>query len=167
MPKNFGGKKKSKTKDPKTDKKNLEIREEGEEYAQVSKMLGNGRLLAQLVTKSGKPKEIQCSIRGKMRRGRRQWIEVGDWVLVTTPEYSNEAWVISKYQANEVQTLKKMGEIVEPDKKTVSGKKEEADEDNPFVFDDGEDGEDSEAEKPPQSTTVDLNDDDEVDFDEI
>ena len=79
MPK-AGGKKKGANarnkKQSELQKRELEFKEEGQEYAQVLKMLGNGRLSAQCFDN----KTRLCHIRGKMRK--KVWVGVGDIVLV-------------------------------------------------------------------------------------
>lgn len=54
------------------------------EYAQVLKMLGNGRVEAQCVDGSKR----LCHIRGKMRK--KVWINAGDVVLVSLRLYQDE-----------------------------------------------------------------------------
>lgn len=82
------------------------FKEYGQEYAVVTKMLGNGHC------------ECQCyddvvrlgNIRGKMRK--RVWISTGDTILCSLREYQDDKVdIIHKYTPDEVQTLKTMGEI--------------------------------------------------------
>lgn len=82
-----------------TDKRELVFKEEGEgeppsapnnrhpapDYAQVLKMLGNGRLEAFCFEDGIKR---LCHIRGKMRK--KVWINTGDVVLVSLREYQDE-----------------------------------------------------------------------------
>lgn len=89
-------------------KRELVIKEEGQEYAQVTKMLGNGRI------------ETSCfdgvkrigHIRGKMRK--KVWINQGDIILVSLREFQDEQCdVIVKYTPDEARTLKAQGELPE------------------------------------------------------
>merc|ERR1712212_1140545 len=57
-------------------KRELVFREDGQEYAQVTKMLGNGRLKAMCFDGV----ERLCHIRGKLRK--KVWIAQSDIVLV-------------------------------------------------------------------------------------
>eukprot|EP01055_Gregarina_sp_Pseudo9_P003121 Gregarina_sp_Pseudo_9__3120@NODE_3312_length_683_cov_55_689441_g3024_i0_p1_GENE_NODE_3312_length_683_cov_55_689441_g3024_i0NODE_3312_length_683_cov_55_689441_g3024_i0_p1_ORF_typecomplete_len149_score19_78eIF1a/PF01176_19/4_9e28RsgA_N/PF16745_5/3_9e03RsgA_N/PF16745_5/0_39RsgA_N/PF16745_5/3_1e02_NODE_3312_length_683_cov_55_689441_g3024_i0127573 len=90
------------------DKRELIVKEPEQEYAQVLKMLGNGRVEAQCVDGSKR----LCHIRGKMRK--KVWINAGDVVLVSLREYQDEkADIIHKYNPDEVRTLRNMREIPE------------------------------------------------------
>ena len=87
---------------------NIVFREEGQEYAQVTRMLGNGRLEAYCF--DGKTR--QCHIRGQMQR--KVWINVNDVILISLREYEeNKGDVIKKYNSDEVIQLKKYREIPE------------------------------------------------------
>jgi len=57
-------------------KRELVFKEDGQEYAQVSKMLGNGRLEALCFDGTKR----LCHIRGKLRK--KIWINQGDIVLI-------------------------------------------------------------------------------------
>jgi translation initiation factor 1A len=78
----------------------------GQEYAQVVKMLGNGRcecFCFDGVTRLG-------HIRGKMRK--KVWITAGDIVLVGKREFQDEKVdIIHKYTADEARNLKQYGEL--------------------------------------------------------
>ena len=89
-----------------TELDHLSFREEGQQYAHVIRNLGGCNL------------EVFCydgttriaHIRGKMRK--RQWIKVGDTVLVGTRDYQDSKCdVIYKYKSEEVSRLKRYGEI--------------------------------------------------------
>lgn len=110
MPRNKGkgGKKfrKSKNNPSLTEKRQLEFKEEQQEYALVTKMLGNGRC------------ECKCYdgrtrlgvIRGSMSK--RVWISVGDTILVSLREYQDDkADIIHKYTNEEAATLREYGEL--------------------------------------------------------
>ena len=83
--------------------------DQGQEYAQVQKMLGDGRVaLASCdgVTRTG-------LIRGSMRRrGRRVWINTGDIVLISLRDFQPaKADIIHKYSAHEARILQAYGEL--------------------------------------------------------
>ena len=104
MPK--GGKKKKRGKKPNTEKRELILKDEGQEYAQVTKMLGNGRLTATCFD----GKERLCHIRGKMHR--RVWINLNDLILVSLREFQDDkADVIMKYSADDAKALKANGHL--------------------------------------------------------
>merc|ERR1712086_1084715 len=89
-------------------KRELWYKEEGQEYAQVQSMLGNGRLRAMCF--DGKVR--LGTIRGKMRR--RVYIFANDIILVGLRDFQDEKCdVIWKYYPEEAKTLKAMGEIPE------------------------------------------------------
>ena len=109
MPKNQGkgGKQFRRGKNiPYMEKRQLEFKEDQQEYALVTKMLGNSRC------------ECKCSdgrtrlgiIRGSMTK--RVWISMGDLVLVSLREYQDDkADIIHKYTHEEANTLKSYGQI--------------------------------------------------------
>ena len=114
-------------------KQDLIIKEEGQEYAQVNKMLGSGRLEAFCF--DGKTR--LCHIRGKMLK--KNWIIVGDVILIGLRDYQDsKADVIHKYSAEDSRKLKSQGEI--PDNIAVNDKTNNDDNSNdnnvPFVFED-------------------------------
>lgn len=83
------------------------VQEEGQVYARVLKMLGNGRLMA----KCGDGKERQCRIRGNMRK--REWVRVGDTILVCLREYDDDkADVMHRYAPADLHKLDRLGESV-------------------------------------------------------
>ena len=80
--------------------------EDGQSYALVTAMLGNGRLHARC--EDGEVK--LCKIRGAMRRS--QWISVGDVVLVSLRDFqTGKADVLHVYPADDVHRLRKLGEL--------------------------------------------------------
>jgi translation initiation factor 1A len=84
----------------------LIFKEDGQEYAQVLRMLGNGRLEAYCIDGVKR----LCHIRGKMRK--KVWVNTGDIVLLGLREYQDEkADVILKYMADEARSLKQYGEL--------------------------------------------------------
>ncbi|KAI9189440.1 Translation initiation factor 1A [Blastocladiella emersonii ATCC 22665] len=110
-------------------KRELVFKEDGQEYAQVLKMLGNGRLEAQCfdgIKRLG-------TIRGKMRK--KVWINVGDIVLIGLREFQDEKCdVILKYSADEARNLKAYGELPDTAKINETDGPEEGD-DIDFEFD--------------------------------
>lgn len=87
---------------------NYFIKNAGQEYSQVVKMLGNGRcecFCFDGVTRLG-------HIRGKMRK--KVWITAGDIVLVAKRDFQDEKVdIIHKYTADEARNLKQYGELPE------------------------------------------------------
>lgn len=78
------------------------------EYAQVVKMLGNGRLEASCFDGENR----LAHIRGKLRK--KVWINQGDIILVSLREYQDaKADVILKYNTDEARSLKAYGELPE------------------------------------------------------
>lgn len=78
------------------------------EYAQVAKMLGNGRLEAQCFD----GEKRLAHIRGKLRK--KVWINQGDIILLSLREFQDaKADVILKYTADEARNLKAYGELPE------------------------------------------------------
>jgi translation initiation factor 1A len=102
-------KKKKKTgKNDSEEKRELIFKEDGQEYAQVLKMLGNNRLDAQCIDGVKR----LAHIRGKMRK--KVWVNAGDVVLVGLRDYQDgKADVILKYSAEEARALKAYGELPE------------------------------------------------------
>ena len=117
------------------DKRELVFKEDGQEYAQVLRMLGNGRLEAQCIDGVKR----LCHIRGKMRK--KVWVNNGDIILLGLRDFQDEkADVILKYLADEARSLKAYGEL--PDSIRVNETdtfEEERDENDDFFdFDDVE-----------------------------
>jgi translation initiation factor 1A len=110
MPKNKGkgGKNRRRGKNDNDSKRELTYKEDGQEYAQVTKMLGNGRLEAYCFDGVSR----LCHIRGKLRK--RVWIQQGDIVLMGLREFQDaKADVILKYDNEEARSLKAYGELPE------------------------------------------------------
>merc|ERR1712070_1017333 len=108
MPKNKGkgGKNRRRGKNENEEKRELIFKEDGQEYAQVIRMLGNGRLDAQCIDGIKR----LCHIRGKMRK--KVWVSTGDIILVGLRDFQDEkADVILKYNADEARSLKAYGEL--------------------------------------------------------
>ncbi|CAI9764168.1 unnamed protein product [Fraxinus pennsylvanica] len=111
MPKNKGkgGKNRKRGKNKADDeKRELVFKEEGQEYAQVLRMLGNGRLEAMCIDGVKR----LCHIRGNMHK--KVWISAGDIILVGLRDYQDDkADVILRYFAYEARLLKAYGELPE------------------------------------------------------
>ena len=111
MPKNKGkgGKNRRRGKNENDDvKRELIVAENGQAYAQVMKMLGNGRLEAMCFDGVKR----LCHIRGKLRK--KVWINTSDIILIGLRDFQDEkADVILKYTADEARQLKSKGEIPE------------------------------------------------------
>jgi translation initiation factor 1A len=110
MPKNKGkgGKNRRRGKNEGDMKRELVFKEDGQEYAQVMRMLGNGRLEAACFDGTRR----LCHIRGKMRK--KVWIGQGDIILVGLRDYQDgKCDVILKYNGDEARMLKAYKEIPE------------------------------------------------------
>ncbi|KAK8806965.1 hypothetical protein WA158_003724 [Blastocystis sp. Blastoise] len=89
-------------------KRELEFKEDGQEYGKISKMLGNGRVEVYCFD----DKTRLCKIRGKMRK--KEWVGIGDIVLIGLRDYQDDkADVILRYNADEARQLKALGELPE------------------------------------------------------
>ena len=112
-------------------KRELVFREDGQEYAQVTKMLGNGRLEAMCFDGVKR----LCHIRGKLRK--KVWINQSDIILVGLRDYQDaKADVILKYSADEARNLKSYGEFPESIKITDTVDFVGGDLDDDIEFDD-------------------------------
>lgn len=105
MPKK-GGKKSRRGANNTGSSRALLIKEEGQEYAQITKILGNGHF------------ECRCfdgqnrlgKIRGKMHK--KIWIEMGNLVLIGLREYQdNKGDIFHKFSDEECRKLKNLGEL--------------------------------------------------------
>uniref|UniRef100_A0A3B3CJM2 Eukaryotic translation initiation factor 4C n=1 Tax=Oryzias melastigma TaxID=30732 RepID=A0A3B3CJM2_ORYME len=91
MPKNKGkgGKNRRRGKNEnESEKRELVFKEDGQEYAQVIKMLGNGRLEAMCFDGTKR----LCHIRGKLRK--KVWINTSDIILVGLRDYQKNIAII-------------------------------------------------------------------------
>ncbi|KAM7440155.1 Eukaryotic translation initiation factor1A [Porites harrisoni] len=109
MPKNKGkgGKNRRRGKNEnESEKRELVFKEDGQEYGQVLKMLGNGRLEAMCFDGIKR----LCHIRGKLRK--KVWINQGDIILLGLRDYQDgKADVILRYNPDEARNLKAYGEL--------------------------------------------------------
>lgn len=103
-----GGRNRRRGKNDSGQKRELIYKEDGQEYAQITKMVGNGRL------------EVLCfdgikrtgHIRGKLRK--KVWMGQGDIILVSLRDFQDEQCdVVHKYNSDEARTLKNVGELPE------------------------------------------------------
>jgi len=109
MGKNFKGgkgKKRGKNKNPIIENKQLTLKDVQQDYAKVTKMLGNCRLNAINTDKQ----ELLCIIRGNMRK--KVYIKVGDIILISYRDFQvGKADIIAKYSNDDVMKLKKLGHL--------------------------------------------------------
>lgn len=121
----------------------LITRTEDQQYAVITKMLGDCRVELRYINDMGKLVETMGIIRGKLRR--RVWMNVGNVVLVAERDYDKKVDIIDKYNDDSVRKLKRRGEIhplLLDDYDDKKGAKIETDgggECDGFEFDNGED----------------------------
>lgn len=132
MPKNKGKGGKSRRRGKNNNEQNkreLILKEPGQEYAQVIKMLGNGRLEAFCF--DGKMRK--CHIRGKMQK--KVWINKDDIILISLRNFQDDkADVIHKFNPDEIQELKRKNQL--PSKSSLNNEEAEDDEEEcVFSFD--------------------------------
>jgi translation initiation factor 1A len=125
----------------------LVFKEFGQEYAQVTKLLGSCRVTANCIDGVSR----LCHIRGNMRK--KVWIAVDDIVLVSLREYEdNKCDIIYKFNLKEIKKLKNLGEIPESlltKEPGVAGVEDE--ENDVFEF-----GEESDNEEEKKNNTFDI-----------
>lgn len=119
-------------------KRELILRDEGQEYAQISKMLGNGRVEATCFDGIKR----MAHIRGKMRK--RVWMGQGDIILVSLRDFQDDQCdVVHKYNLDEARALKSQGELPESAKiNETDNFRFESDEDVNFEFGNADDDDD-------------------------
>lgn len=108
MPPPKGGKKKRKGKDtlPENSNRVLELKHDLEDYAKVTKILGDRRVTICLTDN----KSCMGIIPGKFFK--KVWICVGDVVLVSMRDFQdNKCDILHKYTDNEIKKLYKLREI--------------------------------------------------------
>jgi initiation factor 1A len=89
------------------EKRELVFKEEGQEYAQVVKMLGNGRLEAQCFDGARR----LAHIRGKLRK--KVWINQGDIILLSLRDYQDEKGdVIMKYSGKSAPSITSLDSLL-------------------------------------------------------
>jgi translation initiation factor 1A len=98
--------KKKISKNHENEKGELVFKEIGQEYAQILKMLGNGRC----ETYCFDGVKRLCHIRGKMKK--KIWINIGDIVLIGIRDFQDQKGdIILKYSSGEARSLKAYGEL--------------------------------------------------------
>jgi len=112
MPKNKGkggkSKRKGKNKTDEADKRELLFKEDGQDYGQVTRVLGNCRV--ECICVDGTTR--LCHVRGKFRK--KIWINKDDIVLIGLRDYQDgKADIIHRYTADEARNLKAYGELPE------------------------------------------------------
>lgn len=125
------------------EKRELEFKEEGQEYGQVLRMLGNGRLEAMCFDGTKR----LCHIRGKMRK--KVWVAQGDIVLVSLRDFQDDKGdIILKYTPEEARNLKTYGEL--PDHVKIN---------ETALMDDGDSSDDNvEFDEEDDTAAIDLDD---------
>ena len=137
------------------DKRELVFREDGQEYAQVTKMLGNGRLEAMCFD----GEKRLAHIRGKLRK--KVWINQGDIILLSLRDYQDEKGdVILKYTADEARSLKAYGELPENAKINETDTYARGDDDDQcnFEFDEDRESEDEDGPGAGQAKDIEIDD---------
>jgi len=133
-PKNKVNKKGKKHPDEKA-KRILELKEDMEEYAQIEKMLGSGKVLLNFPDKTTILGCIPGKMRGRMRK--RCLMAIGDVVLVSLRSFQeNKCDIIHKYEKSEAAKLVVQGEI--PPSFLDSSHIEENEDDDVTFLDEGE-----------------------------
>lgn len=151
MPRKRGGRRGNRKKKGFNSKRELIIKEDGQEYAQCIKLLGSGRMSVHCFD----GKNRLAKIRGKFKR--RVWVNIGDVVLVQKREMNIEddkCDVIHVYYYDEVKKLKNFGEL--PSDLEVTEKKNDEKVNLNVVF--GDEEEDKEVEEVKKSVRQNLND---------
>ena len=108
----------------------LILKEDGQEYAQILKMYGGGR--CEVYVMDG---QIRTgTIRGSMQnRKRRVWINKEDIVLVSLRNFENKKCdIVHKYTDEEVRVLRKKGHL--PDKRLQDDDSENDDDSDNIIF---------------------------------
>jgi len=109
------------------EKRELEYKDDGQEYAQVTKMLGNGRVDVLCIDGVKRLGIIRGAMRNKI------WINLSDFVLVGLRDFQdNKCDILLKYTSDEVRNLKAYNELPEGTSLTL---KEEYEEEEESVMD--------------------------------
>lgn len=163
MPKNkgSGGKRRKKGKSMTNKPRELVYKDDGQEYGQITKKLGNGYMEVLCFTGNGTISR-RAHIRGKMRK--KVWMAVGDIVLINIRDYEDSTCdIVMKYTNDEARILRTRREL--PENVDIN----KNDDDKDIIFDDGGDsGDDSEEEKDPvpeQNRKLDMPESDSEDDD--
>ena len=132
VPKKMGkrkGKKNQNKHSKRHEKRELEYKDDGQEYAQVTKMLGNGRVDVLCIDGVKRLGIIRGAMRNKI------WINLSDFVLVGLRDFQdNKCDILLKYTSDEVRNLKAYNEL--PEGTSLTSQEEEQEEESIFDFDD-------------------------------
>lgn len=152
MPKKKG-KKNTKTKGANIEKKPLEYAGDMQEYAKITKSLGDRKVNLLLTDNT----EILGLIPGRFRK--KVWMLSGDIVIIARREFQDtKVDILHKYNNEEVRLLHKKGEI--PDF-FVDNHSTECDENEDWAFDDDAENINSDL------SNDESGDDDSIDFDKL
>ena len=165
MPNTKGGKKHKRNKKQNDYvEKTLRLKEEGQEYAQITKCLGNCRFTVMCFD----GKERMATMCGGMRK--RRFVNQNDIVLVSLREWQDEKCdIIDNYDDNLTKKLKSKGLV--PDSIKLDSDKPndlDIDDDNMgFVFSTDIPNSDSEEEIIKESSTDEESEEEKIDIDDI
>ena len=162
MPNKKGGKKhKRNKKQDDTFEKTLRLKEEGQEYAQVIKCLGNCRF--NVLCFDGK--ERMATMCGTMRK--RRFINQDNIVLVSLRDWQDSKCdIIDNYDENLVRKMKDKGLVPDSIKLDVDKQYSDDDDDNlGFVF--STDIPNSESDEEKNETSDDESSEEDIDIDDI
>ena len=165
MPNTKGGKKHKGNKNQNIVSKNLRLKEEGQEYAQIKKCKGNCRF--DVLCFDGKERmAIMC---GAMRK--RKFVNVNDIVLVSLRDWQDSVCdIIDNYDENLARKLKEKGLVPKSINLDVDNQYSDDDEDNmTFVFSTDIPDSDEEIEEIEESSSEESDelDDGKIDIDDI
>ena len=165
MPNTKGGKKHKRNKKQNDYvEKTLRLKEEGQEYAQITKCLGNCRFTVMCFD----GKERMATMCGGMRK--RRFVNQNDIVLVSLRDWQDEKCdIIDNYDDNLTKKLKSKGLV--PDSIKLDSDKQndlDIDDDNMgFVFSTDIPNSDSEEEIIKESTSDEESEEEKIDIDDI
>ena len=167
MPNTKGGKKHKRNKNQNIVSKNLRLKEEGQEYAQIKKCKGNCRF--DVLCFDGKERmAIMC---GAMRK--RKFVNVNDIVLVSLRDWQDSVCdIIDNYDENLARKLKEKGLVPKSINLDVDNQYSDDDEDNMgFIWStdmpDSESDEEENIIKTSSSDEEESEEDGKIDLDDI
>lgn len=106
MPKKGGKKKNNKNNGNNIERRQLLYKDDMQEYAKMTKMLGDRRIMVMLPDKT----EVMAIIPGKFKK--RCWMKTGDTLIVSRRDFQESKWdVCYKYNEDEVRVLIRKDEI--------------------------------------------------------
>ena len=163
MPNTKGGKKHKRNKNQSFNEKTLRLKEEGQEYAQVTACLGNCRFTVMCFD----GKERLATMCGGMKN--RKFVNQNDIVLVSLRDWQDSKCdIIDNYDENLTRKLKDKGLVPDSIKLDVDKQYSSDDEDNMgFVFSTDMPISDDELILPPSDEESEESEDDKIDIDEI